>query len=149
MGHMGIHKGAFALGVSLLVFVALPAAAGAWNEQCRNLVRLTDLSYAVEPGVVVPESENLPHHCRVRGVINRAIRFEVTMPIPMGESMWNGRLMFSTVGGGAGVIGDTTSLLGRGYAMASTDTGHGKRWTATLSMYSLRRSWTTPTAACI
>ena len=124
MGHMGIHKGAFAIVVSLLACLALPAAAGAWNEQCRNLVRLTDLSHAVEPGVVVPASENLPHHCRVRGVVNRAIRFEVTMPIPMGESMWNGRLMFSTVGGGAGVIGDTTSLLGRGFAMASTDTGH-------------------------
>ena len=37
---------------------------------------------------------------------------------------WNGRIMFSTVGGGAGSIGDTTSLLNRGFAMASTDTGH-------------------------
>ena len=33
-------------------------------------------------------------------------------------------MMFSTVGGGAGTIGDTTSLLSDGYAMASTDTGH-------------------------
>ena len=36
---------------------------------------------------------------------------------------WNGRYMFSTVGGAAGIIGDTTSLLSRGFAMASTDTG--------------------------
>ena len=32
--------------------------------------------------------------------------------------------MFSTVGGGAGSIGDIASLLSRGFAMASTDTGH-------------------------
>ena len=33
-------------------------------------------------------------------------------------------MMFTAVGGGAGTIGDTTSLLPRGFAMASTDTGH-------------------------
>lgn len=32
--------------------------------------------------------------------------------------------MFSTVGGGVGSIGEATSLLGRGFAMASTDTSH-------------------------
>ena len=53
-------------------------------------------------------------------MINRAIQVEVTMPV----ENWNGRMMFSTVGGGAGSIGDITSLLARGFAMASTDTGH-------------------------
>ena len=42
-------------------------------------------------------TDTLPAHCRVRGVVNRAIRFEVTMPV----AEWNGRQMFSTVGGGA------------------------------------------------
>ena len=100
------------------------AIGGGWRDQCRNLVRLTDLSHAVEPGILVAATAELPLHCRVRGVVNRAIRFEVTLPIPMDDVTWNGRLMFSTVGGAAGVIGDTTSLLGRGFAMASTDTGH-------------------------
>ena len=107
----------------LLAVFALPVAAGSWQEQCRKLVRLTDLSHAIEPGIVV-DSGPLPTYCRVRGVINRAIRFEVTLPIPGDDVAWNGRLTFSTVGGGAGVIGDTTSLLARGFAMASTDTGH-------------------------
>lgn len=80
---------------------------------------MTDLDHAIEPGFRVPASERAPAHCRVRGVVNRAIRFEVTLP-----DDWNGRMMFSTVGGAAGFIGDTTSLLGRGFAMASTDTGH-------------------------
>lgn len=90
------------------------------EQQCRNLYRLTDLAYAVEPGRVVAATESIPSHCKVRAVINRAIQVEVTMPV----KDWNGRMMFSTVGGGAGSIGDITSLLARGFAMASTDTGH-------------------------
>ena len=95
-------------------------AAEQTDKQCRNLYRLTDLAYAVEPGRVRLETDSLPRHCKVRAVINRAIQVEVTMPV----DNWNGRMMFSTVGGGAGSIGDITSLLSRGFAMASTDTGH-------------------------
>ncbi len=101
-----------------LVTAAMPTAA-ADEQSCHKLYRLTDLSHAIEPGIPVAAAEALPAHCRVRGVVNRAIRFEVTLPAD-----WNGRLMFSTVGGSAGFIGDTTSLLARGFAMASTDTGH-------------------------
>ena len=89
------------------------------EDGCRKLYRLTDISYAIEPGVSVAATDTLAAHCRVRGVVNRAIRFEVTLP-----DDWNGRMMFTAVGGDAGYIGDTTSLLGRGFAMASTDTGH-------------------------
>ena len=94
-------------------------AAAADANACRDLFRLTDVHYAIEPGISVPATDALPAHCRVRGVINRAIRFEVTLP-----ENWNGRLMFEAVGGAAGTIGDTTSLLARGFAQASTDTGH-------------------------
>lgn len=89
-------------------------------SDCRTLYRLTDLSWAVEPGMVMPATSGVPEHCRLRGVVNRAIRVEVRLP----TENWNGRFMFSTVGGGAGSIGDTTSLLAKGFAMASTDTGH-------------------------
>ncbi|NKB98937.1 MAG: tannase/feruloyl esterase family alpha/beta hydrolase [Pseudomonadales bacterium] len=95
-------------------------AAGDPEQACRDLYRLTDLSHAVEPGMFVAASEPLPDYCRVRGVINRAIRFEVTMPI----EDWNGRLMFSAAAGMAGYLDDTVSLLPSGFAMATTDTGH-------------------------
>ena len=90
------------------------------DDDCHNLYQLTDISWAVEPGFPVAADSSNPQHCRLRGVVNRAIRVEVRMP----TQGWNGRIMFSAVGGGAGSIGDTTSLLGRGFAMASTDTGH-------------------------
>ncbi len=102
-----------------LVMLWLPMSALA-DSQCQTMYRMTDLSWAVEPGYVVPADAQLPEHCRLRAVVNRAIRVEVRMP----TQDWNGRIMFSTVGGGAGSIGDVTSLLARGFAMASTDTGH-------------------------
>ena len=104
----------------LAAALAIPASADAWVDMCHKMYRLTDLNHAIEPGIVVEATDELPSYCRVRGVVNRAIRFEVTLP----TDAWNGRLMFSGVGGAAGTIGDTTSLLGRGFAMASTDTGH-------------------------
>ena len=96
------------------------AQAAEMERQCHKLYRLTDVAHAIEPGILVAAGEGLPAHCRVRGVVSRAIRFEVRLPI--GD--WNGRLMFTAVGGAAGVIGDTTSLLADGFAMASTDAGH-------------------------
>jgi feruloyl esterase len=60
--------------------------------------------------------------CRVAGVVKPAVRFEVWMP----ADGWNGK--FQGVGGGgfAGVIsyGAMVTALRRGYATASTDTGH-------------------------
>ena len=109
------------LGAVCLALLLTPLAGySASDQQCRNLYRLTDVSWAVEPGMVIAASDHTPAHCRLRGVVNRAIRVEVRMPV----EGWNGRFMFSTVGGAAGSIGDTTSLLERGFAMASTDTGH-------------------------
>ena len=106
--------------ILILVVLFLSGAVMADARQCKNLVRLTDLNYAIEPGYVVAATDKIPAYCHVRGVINRAIRFDVTLPL----KGWNGRFMFSTVGGFAGTIGDVTSLLSSGYAMASTDTGH-------------------------
>ena len=90
------------------------------DPACQKLYRMSDLAWAVEPGLLVAATDKTPEHCRLRAVINRAIRVQVRMP----TENWNGRMMFSAVGGGAGLIGDTTSLLTRGFAMASTDTGH-------------------------
>ena len=103
----------------LLLVISMPVLS---DDNCRKLYRITDLNYAIEPGIPVEATDTIPAYCSVTGVINRAIRFTVNMP-----EDWNGKMMFSGVGGGAGVIGDTTSLLGQGFAMASTDTGHEAR----------------------
>ena len=80
----------------------------------------------------------LPAHCRVDGVINRrkgadgeefGIGFALALPH---DAAWNGDFMMQGGGGGNGIIaypaganyaGDKPALS-RGFAVASTDTGH-------------------------
>src|SRR6266542_1637095 len=69
---------------------------------------------------------NLPPFCRVAGTIaptpESEIRFEVWMPL----ANWNGKFAGVGNGGWAGVIsyGPLADQLRRGYAAASTNTGH-------------------------
>ena len=85
-----------------------------------------------------PSIGPLPAHCRVDGVINRrkgvdgrefGIGFSLALPDP---SAWNGDFMMQGGGGGNGIVaypaganysGDRPALS-RGFAVASTDTGH-------------------------
>ena len=69
------------IAVLLTALCSAGAEASDIERQCHNLVRLTDLSHAIEPGIPVAASEELPAHCKVRGVVNRAIRFEVRLPM--------------------------------------------------------------------
>jgi pimeloyl-ACP methyl ester carboxylesterase len=85
-----------------------------------------------------PSVGPLPAHCRVDGVINRrtgaggeefGIRFAVTLPE---KEAWNGDFMMSGGGGANGFVGypvgasytGARPALVRGFAVASTDTGH-------------------------
>ncbi len=85
-----------------------------------------------------PSIGPLPAHCRVDGVINRrkgvdgqefGIGFALALPE---HAAWNGDFMMQGGGGGNGIIaypaganyaGDKPALS-RGFAVASTDTGH-------------------------
>jgi len=104
----------------LLALSGFVHAEGSIAKRCESLYVLTDADAAVEPGVLISASDEVPMHCRVRGVIDNTIRFEVSMP----AEGWTGRFMYHAPGGLAGVVGDTTSLLEAGFAAATTDTGH-------------------------
>lgn len=105
--------------VSSVVFAPL-ALAEPHAARCDSTYQLSDGDHAIEPGRLVAATQTLPAHCRVRGTVADTIRFEVNLPV----DGWNGRLMFHAPGGLAGVIGDATSLLADGFAMATTDSGH-------------------------
>ncbi|HEY3137148.1 MAG TPA: tannase/feruloyl esterase family alpha/beta hydrolase, partial [Blastocatellia bacterium] len=82
---------------------------------------------AFTPPVGSPEPfKALPAFCRVTGVIkpisDSEIRFEVWMPV----SGWNGKFQGIGNGGFAGSIShlELAAATARGYATASTDTGH-------------------------
>lgn len=59
--------------------------------------------------------------CRVEGVIERNIGFELWLP-----AQWNGRLLGAGVGGDAGVYNytDMSRRIGEGFATVTTDSGH-------------------------
>ena len=80
-------------------------------------------------GAAGPSEKDLPPFCRVIGVVNPAINFEVWLPPASGEKQWNGKFNGVGNGGLAGFInyGAMTQSLARGYATASTDTGHIER----------------------
>jgi feruloyl esterase len=68
----------------------------------------------------------LPAFCRVIGVVQPSINFEVWLPPASGDKRWNGKFNGVGNGGLAGFISydGMMQALARGYATASTDTGH-------------------------
>jgi len=121
-----------------VLFYSRPAA----GQTCEKLAELklanTTITAAqsvaagafTPPGATNAPYKNLPAFCRVTGVIkptdDSEIRFEVWMP----TQGWNGRFQGIGNGGFAGSIsyggpaGGLGGALARGYAAASTDTGH-------------------------
>ena len=71
---------------------------------------------------VVPAEGKRPQYCRVDGHTaspGNEVNFRLGLP-----DGWNGKFLFQGVGGLGGTIANLDSSLTRGYAAASTDTGH-------------------------
>ena len=101
--------------------------------------RLVPAGTTIPPGYPgAPSIGPLPAHCRVDGVINRrmgvdgqafGIGFALALPQP---DAWKGDFMMQGGGGGNGFVAypsgadyaGNTPALSRGFAVASTDTGH-------------------------
>lgn len=136
------------------VAVASMAAIGARAQSSNACAGLTGLKLdgveitkaeAIAAGTTVPPPfpgapaiGPLPAHCRVDGIINRrkgvdgqefGIGFALALPE---KSTWNGDFMMQGGGGGNGIVSYPTGAsfsgdkpaLARGFAVASTDTGH-------------------------
>jgi feruloyl esterase len=111
----------------LVAALAVPAAA---QQNCADLSRLvlpgvTILQAAsVSAGSFTPpggRAASVPGFCRVAGRVRPEVNFEVWMP-----EQWNGKFLMVGNGGLAGTISYNAMFdpLRRGYATASTDTGH-------------------------
>jgi feruloyl esterase len=96
------------------------------TDRCEALAGLDLIDMQITQAEVVPTGETGPEHCRVTGVIETEINFELMLP-----EAWNGRFM---MGGGGGFVGSVQNsalsygygagALARGYATVGTDTGH-------------------------
>ena len=117
-----------------LLIIVLCAAGGALAESSAVLtppdvaaLRLPDVRITSARHHEASTKENAPKaaHVRVRGVIAKAIHFELLLP-----DEWNERF---AMGGGGGLVGSVQNAVRGsvedGYATAGTDTGHQGRGT--------------------
>ena len=93
---------------------------------CATLVSATGYEFAISAAAIVPASADAPEYCRVTGLIQPEVRFELGLP-----SAWNGRLYMFGNGGYAGEAldaqgraGAARRALSRGFATVQTNTGH-------------------------
>ena len=88
-------------------------------EDCAAYVGMEVSGMTVETAELVEEADRQPQHCRLVVLVPEFVRFELRLPDP-----WNGKFLMVGNGGYLGVFFDQSYGLTRGYATASTDTGH-------------------------
>ncbi|NOT64202.1 MAG: tannase/feruloyl esterase family alpha/beta hydrolase [Acidobacteria bacterium] len=93
---------------------------------CAELRALTGYEFTVESATLMPAANDVPAHCRVRGLIQPEIQFEVSLP-----AAWNRRFYMFGNGGYAGEALEAANRAGqrhnglrRGFVTAQTNTGH-------------------------
>jgi tannase/feruloyl esterase len=94
------------------------------KEECTvaNLQQRAPSDTTVTAAAIMPAEGKTPEYCRVDGHVatpGNTVSFRLGLP-----AAWNGKLLFEGVGGFGGSIGQLTTGLEKGYASASTDTGH-------------------------
>ena len=110
---------------STVVGVRLTAQRAAFSAGQCTVAALQEKAPAgttVTAAVMVEAADRVPAHCRIDGHADspgNTVNFRLGLPV-----QWNGKFYFQGVGGLAGTIGSLNTGLARGYASASTDTGH-------------------------
>jgi feruloyl esterase len=95
---------------------------------CADLRALTGFEFTVESATLVPAAADAPGYCRVTGLIQPEIQFEVSLP-----DQWNRRFYMFGNGGFAGEALDAPPRaeqrlngVRRGFVVAQTNTGHDR-----------------------
>lgn len=93
---------------------------------CASVASLATAETTIVSARLVPAGDGVPEHCRVSGLIQPEIRFEVNLP-----SSWNRRFYMHGNGGFAGESPEfgprptiRANALRQGFATAQTNTGH-------------------------
>lgn len=115
------------IGSSLTLAVLLtggPAVTAADTLECSvaSLQGKAPEGTTITTVTIVEAAGQVPKYCRVDGSVatpGNTVPFRLGLP-----ATWNGKFFFVGVGGFAGSIGSLNQGLQRGYASASTDTGH-------------------------
>ena len=110
--------------MSVSAIASAPWAALADQNACvvAQLQKKALAGTTVSAAKLVPATDKVPAHCLVEGTVatpGNSVDFRLGLP-----AQWNGKFYFQGVGGFAGSMGRLDEGLERGYASATTDTGH-------------------------
>ena len=93
---------------------------------CADLRSLTNYDFSIESATLLAATATEPARCRVKGLIQPEIQFEVNLP-----ATWNRRFYMFGNGGYAGEamdagnrVGQRVAAIRRGFVVADTNTGH-------------------------
>ena len=120
------------------VLLAMALATNAVSAaECPDLAKLSLLDTTIASATLVTSASPVPEYCRVVGVVDGTINFEVALP----TTSWNGKFFYA--GGGAfnGTIPSLIQGLAHGYASAASDTGHVGRYTERSTSRGRDASW--------
>lgn len=115
--------GVASLGAAVLLAAGPVAAHGSPAGACSVAFLRGALDGQAEVDSVseVAAAAAIPAHCAVAGHIERNGRIGFSLVLP---KAWNGKFLFVGLGGFSGRMAPVQPGLARGYATASTDTGH-------------------------
>ena len=98
-------------------------------KSCEAMSRFRSSDIVKIKAVVVSATDKVPAYCRVSGMLDPEIAFQVNLP-----DQWNGRLYMIGNGGHAGEalddpmrVSQINEALKNGFAVAQTNTGHDSR----------------------
>jgi hypothetical protein len=122
------NRASNAASVAALASLLLASVTEGADDPCAALARAEVPGASITSAVATAATDDLPGHCRVQGTIPEAIRFELRLPL----SGWNGNFYMAGCGGFCGsldadrpgVVNALNHGLRRGYASATSDSGH-------------------------
>ncbi len=110
----------------IVIYTNAPYAA---QLRCKDLLATGHFAYTIISATEIAADDGVPAHCRVDGLIQSEVRFEVNLP-----NNWNGRIYMYGNGGLAGTPASNPGkqmsrdrALAHHFATAYTDTGHDRR----------------------
>ena len=113
--------------MSPAVFLAtVLSAAPLVAASCESLASLALPDTTITSAQTVADSKGLPPYCRVAATLKPSSDSDIKIEVWMPESGWNGKFQAVGNGGWSGSIATPALAAGvkRGYATASTNTGH-------------------------
>jgi feruloyl esterase len=120
-----LYPSSIAMSLSKLLATVL-SAAPAFAVPCESLATLALPDTTITTAQIVSANKDLPPYCRVAATLKPSSDSDIKIEVWMPTSGWNGKFEAVGNGGWSGSIAANALAAGvqRGFAAASTDTGH-------------------------